>query len=476
MTRKLIWFFAAIIMSVFLATSAKRINAQQPEPSPVVTPSPTPAVKTAVEPIGIQPKPTPPDVPVKTMPKPVQSPQIKNTGGRVSVTSLVEAALEANPEITVMRREFDATRARIPQAKALPDPTVSFTQMTVGNPIPFAGNRNDGFFENDFGVSQDFPWFGVRRLRGQIASAESEAKFQEYAATVRRITSEVKAAYYDLYYTERALTVLARDKDILEKMAQVAEVRYSVGKAQQVDIINARVEITELVHRQGELEIQRETALARLNNLLFREQGTPIGELAPVRMNPELPPFEELMRLASENAPELAQQRRLIDAGSKAVRLAEREAKYPEVGVSFMYRQRPRFQDYYSYQVSLKLPIYAASKQRYAIEEQSANLSAARSRLNSNVSLVASRLREARERARITARQIRLHEQGLIPQATLALESSLSAYQVGQLEFITLLTALKRALDYETQYYQLVSENQKALAEIERYTGVELTR
>jgi outer membrane protein TolC len=41
--------------------------------------------------------------------------------GGMSLASLVEAALAANPELTAMRREFDAARARIPQAKALPD-------------------------------------------------------------------------------------------------------------------------------------------------------------------------------------------------------------------------------------------------------------------------------------------------------------------------------------------------------------------
>ncbi len=397
-------------------------------------------------------------------------------GGGASLAGLVEAALAANPEITAMRREFDAARARVPQAKALPDPTVSFTQMTVGNPIPFAGDRSDGFYENDFGVGQDLPWFGVRRLRGQVASAEAEAKFQEYAATIRRVTAEVKAAYYDLYNAERALAILARDAEILDKMAQIAEARYAVGKAQQVDAINARVEITELLHRQGELEIRRATVLAQLNNLLFRDPETSVGALAPVRMSPEPPPLDELVRLATENAPELAQGRRLIDASAKSLRLAEREAKYPEVGLSFMYRQRPQFKDYYSYGVTLRLPLYAATKQRYAIEEQAANLAAARARLDANRSLINNRLREARFRATTSARLIRLHEQGLLPQATLALESSLSAYQVGNVEFLTVLTAVKRALDLELQYYELLTNYQRALSEIERYTGVELTR
>ena len=393
----------------------------------------------------------------------------------VSLASLIEAALATNPELATMRREFDAARARIPQAKALPDPMVALSNNTVTNPLPLAGLRND-FSEIALGFSQDFPWFGVRRLRGQVASAEAEAKFQVYAATVLRLTSEVKVAYYDLYYTDRALTVLTRDQDILDKIAQVAEARYSVGKAQQVDVINARVEGTELLDKQGMLEAKRAITTAQLNQLLYRDPETQIEKLAAVRMSPAPPSLQELARLAEENAPDLKQLRHQIDGNNKALRLAEREAKYPEVGVNFTYHNRPLFSDYYTYGVTLRLPLYAATKQRYAIQEQAANLAATQARLNTNLSLIRYKLREARVRATTAARLIKLHEQGLIPQATLALESALSAYQVGQVEMLTLLTTLKRALDYETRYYELLSDYQKALAEMERFTGVELTR
>lgn len=395
--------------------------------------------------------------------------------GGVSLAGLVEAALAANPELTVMRRGFDAARARIPQAKALPDPMVSLSNSTVTNPVPFAGLKND-FSEIALGFSQDLPWFGVRRLRGQVASAESEAKFQEYAATALRLTSEVKLAYYDLSYTDRALAVLARDKEILDKIAQVAEARYSVGKAQQVDVVNVRVEITELLEKQAMLEQRRAITVAQLNNLLYRNPETPIEKTADVKMSPEPPPLEELERLSSENAPDLKQLRRMIDGNNKALRLAEREAKYPEVGVNFIYHNRPVFSDYYTYGVTLRLPLYAATKQRYAIKEQAANLAATQARLDSNLSLIRYKLRDARVRAITSARLIKLHEQGLIPQATLALESALSAYQTGQIEMLTLLNSLKRALDYETRFYELLADYQKALAEMERFTGVELTK
>ncbi len=395
--------------------------------------------------------------------------------GGVSLASLIEVALATNPEITVMKREFDAARARIPQAKALPDPLVSFSNNTVTNPLPLAGLRND-FSELALGFTQEFPWFGVRRLRGQVASAEAEAKFQVYAATALRLTSEVKAAYYDLYYTDRALSVLARDKDILDKIAQVAEARYSVGKAQQVDVINVRVESTELLDKQGMLEAKRAITAAQLNQLLYRDPEMPLEKLAAVQMSPAPPSLQELARLAEENAPDLKQLRHQIDGNNKSLRLAEREAKYPEVGVNFTYHNRPLFADYYTYGVTLRLPLYAATKQRYAIQQQAANLAATQARLDTNLSLIRYKLREAHVRATTAARLIKLHEQGLIPQATLALESALSAYQVGQVEMLTLLTTLKRALDYETRYYELLSDYQQALAELERFTGVALTR
>jgi outer membrane protein TolC len=415
-----------------------------------------------------QPTPTPPE-----REQMAAMPQGDTNDARLD--QLVEAALNANPDLIAMRREFDAARARIPQAKALPDPMLSFGNNTQVNPIPFSGLKGD-FSEIYVGVSQDLPWFGARRLRGQIASAEAEAKFAEYASSARRLTADVKIAYYDLYYAERALTVIARDKEILEKIAEVAKARYEVGKAQQVDVINVQVEITELMHLQGELETKRAIAIAKLNQLLFREPETPIGPITQVRPGPEPPALEELERLAFENAPELKQQRRLIDAGNKAVRLAEREAKYPEVGLSFTYHSRPAFGDYYTYGVTLRLPLYAYAKQRYAIEEQTANVAAAKSRLASNEAMIRYRLREARVRATTAARLIKLHEQGLIPQGTLALESALSAYQIGQADFPTALTALRRVLDYETRYYELLTDYQKALAEMEMFTGVELTK
>lgn len=395
--------------------------------------------------------------------------------GRLGIRALVDEALSANPELAAMRREFDAARARVPQAKALPDPMLMFGNMTQGNPIPFAGLTGD-FSEIYAGASQRLPWFGVRRLRGLVASSEAESKFQEYFAKVRQIAAEVKGAAFDIFALDRRVAVAVRGLEILERLAEVAGARYEVGKAEQVDVINARLEITELLHVKGELEAERASAAARLNALLLRAPDAEIGAVAIERSGLGVPPYEMLVQLASENAPEIKQQRRLIDARNHALRLAEREAKYPQVDLTFVYHNRPAFPDYYEYGVTLELPLWAFNKQRYGVEEKTSDLAAARARLRSTESLVNYRLRDAYVRATNAARLVRLHEQGLVPQSVLALESAMASYQVGKVDFGTLLTALKKALDYESQYYELLAEYSKALAEIEAYVGVELVR
>ncbi|MCL4524174.1 MAG: hypothetical protein M1451_09720, partial [Acidobacteria bacterium] len=51
---------------------------------------------------------------------------------------------------------------------------------------------------------------------------------------------------------------------------------------------------------------------------------------------------------------------------------------------------------------------------------------------------------------------------------------SMSAYQVGSLDFLSLLTNFTTVLDYETNYYEELARYQQALVRLEEITGIEL--
>jgi outer membrane protein TolC len=68
-----------------------------------------------------------------------------------------------------------------------------------------------------------------------------------------------------------------------------------------------------------------------------------------------------------------------------------------------------------------------------------------------------------------------LYSKAVVPQASLALESSMSSYQVGNVDFLSVLANFSNVLDYEIDYYRAVADLQTALAGLEPLVGVELT-
>jgi len=77
--------------------------------------------------------------------------------------------------------------------------------------------------------------------------------------------------------------------------------------------------------------------------------------------------------------------------------------------------------------------------------------------------------------AKASENLLQLYSTAVVPQASLALESSMSSYQVGNVEFLSVLANFSNVLEYEIDYYREVAAFQTALAELEPLVGVELT-
>jgi len=60
---------------------------------------------------------------------------------------------------------------------------------------------------------------------------------------------------------------------------------------------------------------------------------------------------------------------------------------------------------------------------------------------------------------------------GIIPLATLSLDSAMSSYRVNKVDFITVLDSLMTLFKNEIQYYRLLTDSRKSIAEIETAVG-----
>jgi len=114
-------------------------------------------------------------------------------------------------------------------------------------------------------------------------------------------------------------------------------------------------------------------------------------------------------------------------------------------------------------------------KQRYAVKEQAAAVSQARHQYEATTQALNFRVQQDYLAARTSERLAQLYEKGVLPQATLTLESAVASYEVGAVDFLTLLAGLITVLDTQLNYHEEMAAYHKALARLEEATGLRLT-
>jgi outer membrane protein, heavy metal efflux system len=388
--------------------------------------------------------------------------------------SLVDEAAEQNPEIAAMRRRFDMMRARVPQAKALPDPMLGYGYAGNAAPLPpFDVQRGDPASARTLSFTQEIPYPGKLALKGRMANVAAEAEYWEYEQTRLNVIAEVKDAYFDLFFLHKAVETVTKNKELLEKFARIAEAGFSVGKGLQQDVLKAQVEISKLIEELTVLEQRREVAEARLNSLLYREPGSPLGRPEEVRPRDFTPSLAELQQTALENYPALRAQRRRVDREQYGVQLAQKEF-YPDFTVALTYFNRPGLPEMYGVNVGVKIPLYFWQKQRPAVAEAAASAASERQRAENTTSILFYRIRDRHLAAATAGRLVKLYGTTIIPQATLSLESAIAGYEVGKVDFLTLLDNLITLRSYELSYYEQLANAEKAIAALEPLVGITL--
>lgn len=388
--------------------------------------------------------------------------------------ALVAEALRNNPEILAAQKRYEAARQRPSQQSTLPDPILGVGYQSVGSPRPVAGLGTELMANAGFSITQEFPAPGKLNLRGGIAAKEAEAEFQQYQAVQLNVISRLKQAYYRLYYTYAASGVLERNRDLLTRLLNVTEARYAVGRAAQQDVLKAQTQISILETRLVKLEQERNAAEAEINSLLNRRAGTPVSRPEEITPKEFALNLEELYGSAREQSPTLRRGQKMIERTELALNLARKDY-YPDYAVTAGYFNQGSMPAMYMARVDVRLPLYFWRKQRAGVAEQAGNLIEARRSYESIDQTIRFRIKDDYLLAQASWKLMGLYGKTVIPQAGLALESSLSSYETGNLDFLSVLTNFTTVLDYELNYYEELMSYYLALSRLEELTALRLT-
>ncbi len=382
----------------------------------------------------------------------------------------IAAARDGNPMLRAARLRADAAFARVPQVGALPDPMLS---LRLGNRPLDGFGANERMTMNTVQLQQTLPWPGKLGFAEERESHLADAAGLSAREAEAALISRVKAAYYELGFMDRALEIMRDTRDLLREFLDVSNTLYAVGRGLQTDVLQAQVAVASVTEDVTVVEQNRLAMGARLNALLGREPESPVPALELSDPGEPLPSLDRLMAGAAESRPALRAAREKVRAAEAAYRGARR-ALYPDFRLGADYSQRPQFADMLSFSVGVSIPLWAGSRQfplrAEALARQAAEESTQLDLLNETYARIA----EARAGSDRALRLFDLYSTSILPQARAAVESSLSAYRVGEVDFMTLVQNELTVNRYEIERVRLVAAYHTAVAQIEALLGGEL--
>lgn len=413
-----------------------------------------------------------------------------------SLSALVREAVERSPRVAAARAAARSREERVSRAGTWEDPL-----LTVG----FANLRTTSFdFSDDLmtmkvvQVAQEIP------LPGQIGHRRAAAALEAASATHRvetasvEVAAEVKEAYAELYYRDRALAIVDRNLAVLRGLEEITRSRYATGAGRQPAVLRAGLEIDGLEAQRVALVQSRRAALARLNALRDRPAAAPLGgtgfpeRLVPLLVPPDgapsfppaldpgggtrpiqLPPLDSLVARAVERKPDLRAHVARIKGREESVEHA-RANRWPTPRIGVGYGQRTGRPDMLNATLSVRLPIFAGAKQNAAVREERELLARERSLHDRMVREIERDVTVAHASVSDALGQLARYRSGILARARAGLESAIAAYRSGEEDFLALLDAQTTLYRHELDHHRKLADLLAAWADLERAVGEEI--
>ena len=395
-------------------------------------------------------------------------------GPTVYLQDLLNEAEQRNPQIRAARQGRESAKQVPSQVSARPDPQAVLQHLMVGSPRPFAGYTNSDFAYIGLGVSQDFPYPGKLRLKGEIAKRDADVAQQQYESVRRSVLASIKAAYFQLAYLSKTFGILESDGQLLEQVERAAEARYRPGMGNQQDVLQAQLEQTKLLREITMHHLEVAKVQAQIKQLLNRPQSSPDIEPSEISETALAQTFDELLVAAQKQNPQISGAQGIVERQKLRVDLVHKEFR-PDFNLQYMWQRTDptQYRAYYMLTFGISLPVHR-DKLHAEVAQAETDLSRSRSDLEAQSQEVASELRVEYDTAQKTAELLKIYREGLDPQSRAEFQAGIAAYQNNRQDFQAVLNAFLDVLHLDEEYWQDLSDREIALARLEELTGLSL--
>ncbi len=279
-------------------------------------------------------------------------------------------AAQSAPSLEARADDLKSAQSASRAAGQSPDPKLSLgmeglpvTGADAGRPF------RDQFSDLRVGVSQDMPSLARRRAQRQRAQADIGAAANGRDAESRSVRLQTAIAWIDLFYAERRLQAIDDTTAVVTRQRDAAPAQLASGTLRPAQSLDADRMTATLADRRADLR----AAVTRARATLARWTGDPAPE--PAGPSPTLTVDATRLRDRIDALPALTSFDAMARQADADIALTVAD-KTPDWSWDLAYQHRaPRFGDMMMAQVTLALPLFAATRQDPVIDarRQSAN-------------------------------------------------------------------------------------------------------
>lgn len=403
------------------------------------------------------------------------NPVVPEIAGPHDVDEYVRFALMQNPRIQAARLAVESKANRVPQAASLSDPTLN----VMGWPsIPHAPQYVNGRMTSDFSVAQTVPWHGTLQAQAAAAEHDVDVARAQLAAVELDVIQNVKKAYYELYFIERAIQITTSEQKSVSQFVEIAESKFRAAKASEQDVLRAQLEVSSVNAELIRLRQQLASAKATLNRHLHLSPETDVQALAELPAENLPQDLEQLYALAIQARPELHAALSAIQREREKVELAHLKY-FPDMTLSTGWSDMttngamsPLADGRGNWNLGLmfNVPIYRKRLDAAVREAETMAIASAReydAMRDETLEAVKDQFAQAQSQQEL----LKLFQDEIVPKANQTLEVSVRAYEVGEVDFQQLIDNWRQVLRFQIARERLEAQYRQSLSMLERAVG-----
>jgi len=396
-------------------------------------------------------------------------------GQTETLQDLINTAIEVSPKIKMLEMKKLSAANRIEQNSNLPDPTLTLGLANL--PVNSFSLTQEPMTGKIVGLSQAFPFPGKLSEQADVNRKDVDIVEQEILDATNEIRKNVIKSYDELLYVRQAIEIANSSKDLLNNIAEVVRTKYSVSSASQQNILKVELEITNISEKIEDLKSKENSQLSMLNALLLRNENSPI-------QTPEFPEID-YQTFTVDALVDSAVKYRPFLAGIKEVKQKEVLKKslaeydyYPNFNLALQYSFRDKIErtntpldDFFTVMLGISLPLNYGGKVSSKVEETESMQKLYDEQYNMSLQMLRSSFGSSIAKLNSLKERIKLVSEGSMIQANENLKTTLTSYQVGQVDFLNVIDAQNSLLKIENDLYRLKTDYLNEIAELEFLTG-----